>query len=441
MNTMVEPKTAATNSGLEIRSEAVQDILSYIPHWIIRSGITIVIGAVALMLGATWLIKYPDIISARITITTQTPPSPVVARSSGKLDSLFVTEKAEVASGDYLAAIESTARLMDVMALRLILDSLSTITHTPEDMLQQSFESRVELGDIQSAWLDFLQQVDEYQFLHATDYNARRISGIENQIEKHYQLGVRLHNQRDLTTEDLRLADSKLDKSRTLFQKNLISELEIGSAEEAYLQKKHAMESAETTIVNNDLQLIVYQKALLDLRFQLEENERRLTLGMQQSFKRLQTALADWEHRYVLRAPVAGQISFFSFWSDNQYVNAGEEVLTVVPGSEDILGKIELPGTGAGKVEEGQRVNIKFDSYPFREFGVVAGEVTQISLVTRANIESISVRLSEGLSTSYNKNLEFKQGMQGTAEIVTEEMRLFERIFNQLRAILTDSTG
>lgn len=441
MKEKVETIAPDTNSRLEIRSEAVQDILSFIPHWIIRSGITIVFVAVGLMLLATWLIQYPDIINARITITTETPPAPMVARSSGKIERLFVTEKNEVSSGDYLAAIESTARLSDVLALRVILDSLSVIIHKPELLLQQTFESRVELGDIQSAYLDFLQQVDEYQFMHTTDYHARRIASIESQIAQHYQLSQRLRNQQDLTAKELHLTEGKFARSHALFDKRLISELELGSAEEAFLQKKHAMESAETAIVNNTLQLTEYQKTLLDLRFKQQENERRLTHGMQQSFKRLQTVYADWEQRYILRAPIAGRISFFSYWSDNQFVNASEEVLTVVPVSGDILGKIELPGAGTGKVEVGQRVQIKFDSYPFREFGMVAGEVTGISLVMRENIESISVRLPEGLRSSYDKLIVFKQGMQGTAEIITEDLRLFERIFNQLRALLTQSDG
>lgn len=441
MNAEVDTKTSETNGHPELRSEAVQDILSYIPHWLIRSGITIVFVAVGLTLWATWLIKYPDIISARITITTEPPPAPVVARTSGKLERLFVTEKAEVAAGTYLAAIENIANLDDMLALRAMLGSLTKKTQSPRKLVGSQLLRTVELGDVQGAYLDFLQKVDEYEFRQEADYDSRRIENIQSQIGQHHQLGQRLRNQRDLTIKELELAEGKFAKSQKLFDRRLISELEVGGAEEIFLQKKHAMESAETAIVNNDLQLTDYQKTLLDQRFQKAEKERQLTLSLQQNFKRLEASFADWEQRYILQASVAGRTSFFTYWSDNQYVTAGEEVLTVVPASEDILGKVELPGTGTGKVKEGQRVNIKFDSYPFREFGVVAGEVAGISLVTRDNVESVSVRLPKGLITSYHKTIEFKPGMQGSAEIITEELRLFERIFNQLRTILNHSIG
>lgn len=440
MKSEAKIKTSESTVPVEIRSEAVQDILSFIPHWIIRSGITIIFFTVGLMLWATWLIKYPDIINARIVITTEMPPAPVIARASGKIERLFIADNTQVAPGIYLAAIESTAQLDDMLMLRTLIDSLEADIETPESF-KITFSRAVELGEVQAAYLDFLQNLHEYQFMNTTDYYARRKNNIHNQITQHQLLGQRLLNQRDLTAKELQLSENKLFRNRTLFEKELISELELGTSEELLLQKKHAVESAETAIVNNELRLTEYEKSLLELGFQNDEKKRQLMFSLQQNFKRLESAFAGWEQRYILRAPVAGHVSFFSYWSDSQYVNGGEEVLTVVPVSGDILGKIELLGAGAGKVKTGQRVNLKFDSYPFREFGMVTAEVTSISLVARDNIESISVGLPEGLQTSYNKRIEFKQGMQGSAEIITEDLRLFERIFNQLRALLTYSTG
>jgi len=34
------------------------------------------------------------------------------------------------------------------------------------------------------------------------------------------------------------------------------------------------------------------------------------------------------------------------------------------------LGKIELSPRGAGKVKEGQFVNVKFDNFPYMEYGI-----------------------------------------------------------------------
>lgn len=47
----------------------------------------------------------------------------------------------------------------------------------------------------------------------------------------------------------------------------------------------------------------------------------------------------------------------------------------------------------------------------------------------------MEVELPNGLKTSYNKELVFDKEMRGSAEIVTEDLRLIERVFYQFREL------
>ena len=49
---------------------------------------------------------------------------------------------------------------------------------------------------------------------------------------------------------------------------------------------------------------------------------------------------------------------------------------------------------------------------------------------------SVEVEFPDGLKTNYGKQLEFSQEMQGTAEIITEDVRLLERFFNPIKSLL-----
>ena len=111
------PKASDRSSPLEIRSDEVQEILSHIPNGLIRWGITMIFLAIILILVVSWLIKYPDIISSRISITTEHPPIPMIARSTGKLI-LLVAKEAYVEAGQDLAVIENPADVEAVIALR-----------------------------------------------------------------------------------------------------------------------------------------------------------------------------------------------------------------------------------------------------------------------------------------------------------------------------------
>ena len=140
---------------------------------------------------------------------------------------------------------------------------------------------------------------------------------------------------------------------------------------------------------------------------------------------------------YVLSTPIDGKVTFVKYWSKNQNVQSGSEVFSVVPMSESkIVGKIKLPFKGAGKVKEHQQVNIKLDNYPYLEYGLVIGKISSVSLMPSENFYSVEVEFPNGLTTNYHKKLVFGQDMQGTAEIITEDIRLIERFIQPLKYIL-----
>ena len=101
-----------------------------------------------------------------------------------------------------------------------------------------------------------------------------------------------------------------------------------------------------------------------------------------------------------------------------------------------------VPLAGAGKVEVGQRVNIKLDNYPYMEFGLLEGEVSNISMVPVASEDggyyTAEIVLTQKLITNYKKELPFNQEMQGVAEIITKDRRLIERLIDPLVSIFRE---
>ena len=143
------------------------------------------------------------------------------------------------------------------------------------------------------------------------------------------------------------------------------------------------------------------------------------------------------ELKYILKAPTDGIITFTKIWSENQFVRENETVFTVIPEQPgEIIGKIDLPIKGSGKVKEGQEVNIKFDNYPYLEYGLVKGKIKTISLVPEEDHYFVEVDLINGLVTFYGKELEFNQEMPGDAEIITEKLSLLSRIMNPIKYLI-----
>ena len=91
----------------------------------------------------------------------------------------------------------------------------------------------------------------------------------------------------------------------------------------------------------------------------------------------------------------------------------------------------------SGKVRTGQKVNIKLTGYPYLEYGMVRGVITSKSLVPAGDSYIIEITLPDGLRTLYGNDLEFTQNMQGTAEILTDSLRLLQKVVNPFRYLVT----
>lgn len=70
------------------------------------------------------------------------------------------------------------------------------------------------------------------------------------------------------------------------------------------------------------------------------------------------------------------------------------------------------------------------------EYGMLKGRILTVSLVPEEKGYVAEIELEKGMTASYKENLKFIQQMDGTAEIVTKELRLIHRFINPLRALL-----
>ena len=84
------------NTSFELRSEEVQEILTRVPHWLIRWGSVVVLIILVMLLLVSWIVKYPDIVGSEIVITTNTPPQKLVAKTSGKIEAILINDKSNV---------------------------------------------------------------------------------------------------------------------------------------------------------------------------------------------------------------------------------------------------------------------------------------------------------------------------------------------------------
>ena len=155
------------------------------------------------------------------------------------------------------------------------------------------------------------------------------------------------------------------------------------------------------------------------------------------SLEQVSSEIQKWKDSYLLVSPIQGIVTFTNIWGAYQNVEAGIIVFNIIPTPQkELIGKLTMNMMRSGKVKKNQSVNIYFDNYPEREFGMVKGVVKSISLVpNKDNNYIVEVSFPYGLKTTYGKMLPEQQEMRATAKIVTENTNLLEQLLLPFKMI------
>jgi len=421
---------------VELRSEEVQEILGTPPGWLVRWGTLVVFICIAALLGVAAIISYPDVIEAKVVITTATPPVDIVSRTDGHIARLLVKDKNTVKQGAVLAVLESTANYDDIKRLDEAVYKWQQLDGSSQSEIKVL--PNLELGEVQADYSAFVQDVANFRFGKEDKSSSvqKNIGSINRQIEK-------LEKSIDVDQKSMQRISNQLVIARELFQKqkelyeaSLISRVDFEKERQKLDDLEQQHDAVEDNVFRKQNEIISLNTNKNQERFGEKEDAATTSGRLRQSLNTLRASLDKWKQTYLLTAPIDGQVSLnSSFFSEKQYVKQNEQVMAIVPPESDkLIGRLSLPVAGSGKVRSGQRVILKLDSYPYYEFGTLQGRVVSKSLVPKDNEYSILVLLPEGLKTSYKRDIPFEQQLQGKAEIVTDEKRFLQRIYEQVFA-------
>ncbi|AXG68600.1 leukotoxin export protein LtxD [Kordia sp. SMS9] len=429
-------------NDLDERSDQVKEILGQAPNWVIQWGISVVFIIIIMFIVGSSLLSYNDIIPARVTITSENPPAHLTAKASGKLTSIFVEAGQKVQVDEVLAVIENTADFEDVQFLKKKLEDFIP-SERDFDSLNYTFPSKLKLGPIQAVYNQFRAQYLTYLNYIIFNNEKNQASNIRLQLNR---VRNRLRNsQNQLEYQKLEVANTKkrYEKFKRLYASRSVSEREFKDQENIYYGAKRAYEGTLSSIENDQNSILTLEGNLRQASVGDKSSEISTDQNLEQAKQDLENQILQWEQQFVLKSPIKGEVTVFDIWSKYQNVNVGQDLFTVIPDQiEGIIGRVSFPVANSGKIEVGQRVIIKLDSYPYQEWGSLSGEIINISGVPQLDVQGgppmyVAYLKVDSLESSFEKPIDFKQEMEGTAEIVVEELTVMQRIFYQLREVFS----
>jgi HlyD family secretion protein len=333
-----------------------------------------------------------------------------------------------------LAVMETAASIEEISVLRNFTDTINNA----DSLKINNIPDLSGLGELQNYYSLFRTSITGLDNFRKNDLYGNKIRTVRQELA-----GLRIYcnqlkeNER-LLSENLQLEINRFRRDSTLNAQNTLAQAEYEKSRQGLNKQKIDLQLVRLEISAKEIELNNKEQLINEYSIMSTDELDKLVSSVDESLSNLKAQVKIWENTYLLISPIDGTATFTKFWSENQSVNKDEPVLTIVPANPgNYIGRVFLKMQKSGKVTGDEMVNIKLSSFPYLEFGIVRGKVKSKSLVPSGDAYVIEIELPNGLKTLYGRTLDFTQNMQGTAEIITDDKSLLEKMIYPFQYLLS----
>jgi len=429
------PKLEINSSQQTRHTDDMQDIITAVPSWLVRWGITVFFIVLLLFVGLAAIIRYPDIVKTQMRVDSPNSPKAVVSKIPGKLVKLLVTEGQEVRAGESLAYLESTAHHETVLQLVTVLKRMQRQLANDNivDRHQFNRNEQFSLGELQPGYQAFMQEYLNYQAAVKDGFFLQKRAYLKKDLVNLDEQRLQLNAQKENQQKDYALAGQDYEMHKKLEYEKAETKSEFREAESKYLAKKSPLIQTEAALISAATSYAAKQKEILELDNQIREEKAKFS----QALNSLISQADDWKSKYILSASQSGIINYAGIVQENQVLNIAQEVFYIDSRKSNFFGIMSVPQTNMGKVKEGQEVLVKLKGFPYEQYGMIHGHISFIAAVPYKDSIFISrVNFTPEYKTDMKMAVHLKQGMMADAEIITEDATVLQRITHNLTKLV-----
>lgn len=327
-----------------------------------------------------------------------------------------------VNEGDRVRVETPLARLVN---LRAIGDELYSETEVESELINQAnlFE-----GELESERIRQREEVGWYGEEMQALLNRRGI----------------LRNRLDVLIEQLELRQAALARASRLSTSSMLAEAELETYREAYLAARASQLGAAHELAQLESTLRKHRADAENLP--AAHLERRSTLTRQISAVKQQLTSLRGRMDYFVTAPVSGTVRGVSVARGDQ-VGKGRPLFSILVEEEKLRAVLLVPSRAIGFVRKGQSVLLRYDAFPFEQFGAYEGRVTEVgrsSLTSEelaqptalgGSLYRVYVKPLQSQVRAHGTNASLLPGMSLEAEIQLESRSLWQWLTAPLRAV------
>lgn len=232
----------------------------------------------------------------------------------------------------------------------------------------------------------------------------------------------------------LPLIKLRKDSLEKLNNQSLVSNDQYMQLQQEYIEQQEAL-AYEEARTNEILARIEGSKQKQDTfvaefirqkNTELNRYERELE-GITQELNKALTK----DKQQQLHAPESGVIESLAIYTIGGVVTPAQALMQLVPLERELIVEAGLANKDIGFVRKGQIAEIKLEAFPFMKYGVIHGEISNVSTDAIEHerlglVFPLKVVMHKGQIVVNGSNIDLQAGMQVTVEVKTGERRIIE---------------
>ncbi|GAX44798.1 HlyD family secretion protein [Tolypothrix sp. NIES-4075] len=457
-----------------------EELLDALPRRWTRSLLYFMVIFSAIALPWTMLSQVDETGSARGRIEplgeTQRLDTPV----GGNIIAVKVKEGETVKAGQLLVELESNVLRTDLQQAQAKLDGLINRLAQLELLKNQlKLAISVQEQQNQSQELEKVSQVNQAQ----QNLDAKQSTYNLQKLEKLALVDQAKQNMSSTQTA-YKLAKSRWDRDltetkryRLLWQKGAVPQIKVVELEKIAEESQRVNEQTQSDIKQAKLRFQEeenrYQSIIRQAQADIEQAKLRLqeqkssyksvvhageisVLKNQEQLKDMQTQITSLSSEIaqtksqiasiklqltqrLMKSPIDGVIFNLPFKKPGVVVQTGQTIAQIAPKKIPFVLKANMPSQESGFLKVGMAAKVKFDAYPFQDYGVVTGKVIRMSPDSKiletpqGKIEVFEMEIS--LNQSGNKPIPLTPGQTATAEVIVRQRRVIDFILDPFKKL------
>jgi hemolysin D len=140
----------------------------------------------------------------------------------------------------------------------------------------------------------------------------------------------------------------------------------------------------------------------------------------------------------TIAAPVSGTLYQLSIAKPGAVLQLGQTVAQIAPQDSPLILKAKISSKESGFLKVGLPVKLKFDAYPFQDYGSIPGRLTWIAPDSKVAEDSsefyeIEIQLERNYIQDDRKRIVLAPGQTATAEVVIRQRRLSDMLLSPVK--------